>query len=74
MYKSILDEAINLKMKEFENRKINIQYSNIKQFLREVYFRNQLVTREKLINFVYEDNIEDIVSFLMSDAVINPKF
>ena len=74
MYQSILEEAINLKLKEFKGKDINVSYVDIKKYLRNVYFRKKEISREELIKFVYEDNIESIISFLMSDAIINPKF
>ncbi len=66
--------AIEMKKMQFEKRGINVTKTDIKKFLKKVYFVHKDDGKNTLSNFVKEDNVNDIVSFLMSEAIINPKF
>ncbi len=68
-----VDLAIEMKMMQFETRGINVTRNDIKKFLKKIYLVHRMDGRHTLTNFVKEDNISDIVSFLMSEAIINPK-
>ncbi len=69
-----IDLAVDMKKMQFESRGINVTKTEIKRFLKKVYFVHKDDGKNTLNNFVKEDNISDIVSFLMSEAIINPKF
>lgn len=68
------DEIINKKIEIFKSKAINVEPSDISNFLENIYFKHNKINEENLKKFLDEDNIEDIVQFLMSDALINPKF
>lgn len=68
-----LDLAIDMKLMQFEQRNINVTRNDIKKFLKKIYLVHKNDGTLTLTNFVKEDNINDIISFLMSDAIINPK-
>ncbi len=66
--------AIDMKKMQFETRDINVTKADIRRFLKKVYLVHKDDGKHTLTNFVKEDNISDIVSFIMSEAIINPKF
>lgn len=67
-----LELAVDLKINQFEARNIKVSRTDIKKFLKKMYFVHKDDGVRTLTNFVKEDNINDIVSFLMSEAIINP--
>ncbi len=69
-----IDLAIDIKIMQFEHRDIKVTRTDIKKFLKKVYMVHKDDGKNTLTNFVKEDNISDIVSFIMSEAIINPKF
>ncbi len=66
--------AIDMKKMQFEQRGINVTKADIRKFLKKVYLVHKEDGKNTFNNFVKEDNVNDIVSFLMSEAIINPKF
>lgn len=68
------EEILNKKISLFNERNINITADDLLKFLDNIYFKHCERTEENLEKFLSEDNIEDIISYLMSDALINPKF
>lgn len=68
------EEIIKEKIKQFKNLDININEEDLLKFLSSFYFIHNQETNDNLEKFLAEDNVEDIISFLMSDAIINPKF
>ncbi len=66
--------AIDMKKMQFETRGINVTKADIRKFIKKVYLVHKDDGKHTLTNFVKEDNISDIVSFVMSEAIINPKF
>ncbi len=69
-----IDLAINMKLMQFEQKNIKVTKRDIKKFLKKIYFVHRDDGKDTLTNFVKEDNISDIVNFIMSEAIINPKF
>lgn len=65
--------VINKKIKQFDKKKINVEEKDIIKFLNEVVFKTEKPTKKLINDFIKEDNTKDIVNFLMSDAIINPK-
>lgn len=68
------EEILNKKILMFKSRNINVDEQDLTKFLDNVYFKHCEMTDDNLEKFLIEDNIEDIISYLMSDAIINPKF
>lgn len=68
------EEILNKKISLFEEKDINITVDDLLKFLDNIYFKHCERTEENLEKFLLEDNIEDIINFLMSDALINPSF
>ncbi len=73
MYKFDIEGTINKKIKQFNQRKIKVEFSDVKKYLNDVYFANKRISDKALREFVDEDNISDIIDYLMSDAIVNPK-
>lgn len=69
-----INVAIELKMQQFKDKDINITEEDIKTFLDKFYFKHKDEGKRSLNAFIKDDNITDIVNFLMSEAIINPKF
>ncbi len=69
-----LDLAIEMKLMQFEQRNIKVTKRDIKKFFKKVYLVHKEDGKNTFNNFVKEDNISDIVSYIMSEAIINPKF
>ncbi|NQX83253.1 MAG: hypothetical protein HRS50_00870 [Mycoplasmataceae bacterium] len=74
MDKFNIEKIIKIKLSQFKEKKINIESEDIKKYLDNVYFKKQNINLESLKLFVSSNNINDIIDFLMSDAIINPKF
>lgn len=62
------------KIEAFKSRNINVDREDLIKFLDNVYFKHNKENKKTLEKFLLEDNFEDIISYLMSDAIINPKF
>ncbi len=68
------EEVINKKINRFKERNINIDADDILNFLENVYFKHNQKNDDSLRVFLEANNLDDIINFLMSDALINPKF
>ncbi len=68
------EEVINKKIDQFKERNINIDADDILNFLENVYFKHNQKNEDSLMVFLEANNLDDIINFLMSDALINPKF
>ncbi len=68
------EEIINKKITLFKRRDINIEVKEINSFLENVFFKYNEKNEKSLMKFLDEDNFEEIIQFLMSDALINPRF
>ncbi len=66
--------AVEMKLQQFKEKNINVTEEDIKSFLEKVYFKHKDEGKRSLNAFIKSDNITDIVNFLMSEAIINPKF
>lgn len=69
-----INTAIKQKKQQFDDKNINVTEEDIKSFLDEVYFKHNKEGKRTLNAFVKDDNLTVIVNFLMSQAIINPKF
>lgn len=74
MYKFDIEGSINKKIQQFEERNIIIEYEDVEKYLMNIYLKKQRVSDQALIDFVNMDNIDEIVAYLMSEAIINPKY
>ncbi len=66
--------AIKQKIEQFKEKNINVTEEDLRTFIEKVYFKHKGEGKRSLSAFVKDDNISDIVNFLMSEAIINPKF
>ncbi len=69
-----VEVAINIKKQQFKEKNINVTTEDLKGFLEKVYFKHKTEGKRSLNAFVKDDNINDIINFIMSEAIINPKF
>ncbi len=72
----ILDikNALKSKKEQFDQRNIIVTESDLLLFLEKVYFKFNEGTLEALNAFINDNNVDDIVNFLMAEAIVNPKF
>lgn len=74
-FETKLDKTIRRKIKQFSKRDIIIEYDDLKKYLIDFYFVNiNEKNKKNLSKFLKDNNINEIVDYLMSDAIVNPKY
>ena len=51
----------------------NISFNEILNYLNDFYFSKTSVTKNKLLNFLKDSDIKEIIDWLWTQAIINPK-
>ncbi len=74
MFKFDTEETINKKIKQFNQKNIRVDFDDVEKYLKEVFLKDKRISNKLLEQFVKENNINEIVDYLMSQAIINPSF